>query len=283
MILVCGATGTIGGEVLRHLMEANVPATALVREPPSVKSHLPEGVPYRVGDLSRKETLPEALHDITKLFLVSAVGDHQTEQEENLIAAAANSGVSHVVKLSVMGAAEDAAFGFGRVHAQIESTLKKSGMHWTMLRPNMLMQNLRWYQSATKQGTLPLALKDAAVSHVDASDIGAAAFRALTEDGHAGKTYTLTGPQALTGSEVAAAMAEATKHPVQYVAISIADLRASLEKLGDSPRVVDAEAELFELWSRGAGSEVTTTVEDVTGKKPVSMADFATRHAAELG
>ncbi len=283
MVLVCGATGTIGGQVVRQFTGAHLPVRALLRKPPTAdKAPLPEGVSYVVGDLSDSASLLAALEGIERVFLVSAVGDHQDQQELNLIHAAAERGVSHVVKLSVMGADAQASFAFGRLHGGIEQQLEASGMKWTMIRPNMLMQNLRWYQSAMALGTLPFPLQNAAVSHVDAKDVAAVAFCALTQTGHHGKKYLLTGPKALTGDEVAETISLGAGKPVRYAPVPMSGFRSYLESNGESPFVVASECELFEAWGAGAGSEVTTVVQDVTGRPPVSLAEFVREHAAEL-
>ena len=282
MILVCGATGTIGGLVIREFAAAQLPVTALLRKTPTEKSPLPAGVGYAIGDLANKTSLLAALEGAEKVFLLSANGEHQDVQEENLIEAAVQSGVSHIVKLSVMGAGADSAFAFGRLHGGIEEKLKSSGIGWTLIRPNMMMQNLRWYQGAMKQGVLPFPLKDAPVSHVDAKDVAAVVFQALTADGHSGKAYTITGPEALAGAAVAAIISEATNRQIQYQSMPMPDFRAFMEKSGEPAKVVDAEVDLFEVWSQGGGSEVTKTVEEVTKRKPAKMVDFAKEHAAEL-
>ncbi len=281
MILVCGATGTIGGQVIEQFAAAGLPVTALVRKRPEEGSKRP-GVTYVVGDMADRESMASALQGVEKLFLVSANGEEQAELEENVIAAAAKGGVAHVVKLSVMGAALDARSGFGRLHARTENALQDSGMQWTILQPNMLMQNLRWYRGGMSQGVLPMPLRDAAVSHVDAGDVAGVAFHALTREGHAGRTYVLTGPEALTGTEVASTIAAATGRPIRYDSIPMAAFREYLGKNERSPQVLDAECDLFQAWSEGAGSAVTAAVEEVTGKKPVRLADFARKHAAEL-
>ena len=282
MILVCGATGTIGGQVIRRFAASSIPVRAMVRKRESGKSPFPQSVESVAGDLDRPESLAGALEGIEKVFLLTPNGERQAEQEENMIAAAARIGVTHIVKLSVLGAAPDAASAFGRLHALAEKALQSSGMQWTIVRPNMMMQNLRWYRETMKQGMLPLALGDASVSHVDAEDVGNVVFQALTGQGHAGQTYVVTGPEALTGNQVAAIVSSATGRSISYQALPMDQFRAFLEKNGEPEPVVNAEVELFEAWSKGGGSEVTNTVEAVTGNPAKSLAQYAAEHAAEL-
>lgn len=125
-----------------------------------------------------------------------------------MVDAAVAAGVQQIVKLSVMGSGTEAFSEFSRIHARVEAKLQACGAAWTLLRPNMMMQNLFWYKQAIRQGTLPLPLAHAQVSHVDAKDVAAVAVHVLSEEGHSGKTYTLTGPAALTCFEVAAVLSE---------------------------------------------------------------------------
>jgi uncharacterized protein YbjT (DUF2867 family) len=282
MILICGATGTIGSALTRSLVAANIPVRALLRDPAIHGSRLPAGVQGVAGDLAQKETLAPALDGVNKAFLLSAIGSQQREMERNFVTAATQAGVAHIVKLSVMRAGVDASFSFGRIHGEIEKLLDRSGIGWTHLRPNMLMQNLRWYREALSNGILPMPLGNAAVSHVDADDVAAVAHRVLIDERHVSQTYTLTGPEALTCNEAASVLSSSLGREIRYAPVSMSQFRDFLTKNGESDLVVDAECNLFELWSHGAGAEVTGTVEQITSRKPKSLATFAKEHAKEL-
>ena len=131
--------------------------------------------------------------------------------ERNVIQAAAAKGVRQIVKLSAMGAAEQSPIEFARIHGRMEEAIKVSGCSWTFIRPNMFMQNLFWYKVALQAGALPLPLGTALVSHVDGDDVAAVAACALLDDKHVGKIYTVTGPEELTGVQVAAALSAVLK------------------------------------------------------------------------
>src|SRR4051794_17215665 len=138
MILVSGATGTIGSHVVAELARAHVPARALVRTPDRA-ARLPDGIEPVVGDL---ESLGDALDGVERLFLLSPAGPDTLRLESGAIDAARKAGVEAIVKLSAAGASSHAAARFPRQHGEIGDYLKASGMDWTLLMPNDFMSNL---------------------------------------------------------------------------------------------------------------------------------------------
>src|ERR1700754_1409177 len=145
MLLVTGATGTTGMEVLRALKDRQVPARALVRDETKAHHLRDLGFEAATGDLGHPRTLGPALEGITRAYLVSPTGPMQSEFEQAFLESAKEAGVKHVVKLSVIGASPEAPLRFARTHAKVEQALKESGMAWTLLRPTGVMQNaLSW-------------------------------------------------------------------------------------------------------------------------------------------
>ncbi len=282
MILVCGSTGTIGSQVIQALSKAAVPVRALAREPGQTTPRQDQAqVQYVVGDLAKPETLKAALDGVTEAFLLSPIGSNQYELEANFAEAAAAAKGKRIVKLSVLGAAPDAPFEFGRIHGRVEAKIQESGLAWTFLRANMLMQNLRWYKSALSQGALPLPLGGAAVSHIDAGDIGAVAAQVLMDNRHSMKTYALTGPESLTGEQAAAILSSAFGKTIEYRPASMTDFRNFL-KGSESEFVVNAECELFDLWSEGMGKNVTSCIKETTGREATTLKEFAERNRKQL-
>jgi uncharacterized protein YbjT (DUF2867 family) len=146
MILVTGATGTIGSAVIQHLVSQNIPVRALVRDKNKV-SNLQKltGIELVEGDFLHPDTLDAALKGIEKAFLLSSNDARQVEMESNFIDAAQRMNVQHIIKLSVLGADIDSTSTFQKWHAHIENKLEQSGLKWTHLQPNMLMQNVNFF------------------------------------------------------------------------------------------------------------------------------------------
>ena len=144
------------------------------------------------------------------------------------------------------------------------------------------MQNLRWFREALSQGVLPMPLGDAIVSHVDALDVARVISQVIAESDHYRRIYTVTGPQALSGQDVASDLSTALEKPIQYLPISIGEFRAALKQRNDPDFLIEGECELFDDWKNGGGSEVTDVVMRVTGQEPTSLLQFAMNNKSEL-
>jgi uncharacterized protein YbjT (DUF2867 family) len=278
-ILITGATGNIGGEVIRHLLKRKVPLRGLVRDAAKASNLVDRGVYLAVGDLSQPETLDAALKDIETTFLVLPNLRNQVELECGFIDAAKRSGVKHIVKLSVMGAGELPST-FQQWHHQIEQHLERSGMTWTHLRPNMFMQNVRWLaQTIAQTGNIYNSVGDTPISHVDARDVAAVAAICLTEPGHERQSYVLTGPAAITFETIAELLGRALDRSIAYVNLPAADLKAARLAGGEPEWYLDAELELFACWQQGAGTLVTDWISQISNQPATSYAEFARDYA----
>jgi len=154
---------------------------------------------------------------------------------------------------------------FQKWYRQIEEHLEAFGMKWTHLRPNMLMQNMRWFaQTIPQQGVFYNTVGDVKISHVDARDVAAVC---LTQVGHENKSYVLTGSEAISFDEVAEKFAQALNRPVAYVNVTPQELKAARLANGEPEWYLDAELELFACWANGAGSVVTNTIAQITHLK----------------
>ena len=272
MILVTGSTGNVGKELVRKLQEAKAKFRVGARTPKKAP-----GVQAVLFDLDRPDTFGPALAGVEKLFLLSSGG---TEREGPVVDAAKKAGVRHVVKLSVWGA-EGEKFQFGREHRPIEKTIEASGIPWTFLRPNSFMQNYVAYHAGTikEQGAFYLPDRDGRASVIDTRDIAAVAVRALTETGHEGKAYSLSGPEALSNTEIAEKISRAIGKTVRYVDIPEEDYRKGGLAAGMPPGYVEALVDLQRFFIAGGLAAVTPTVEQVLGRKPISFDQFARDHA----
>ena len=215
-ILVLGGTGTVGSAVVRGLMEAGHHPRVLTRSSRR-QADLPDGVDGVVGDLTDPNTLGGVFDGVDRLFLLNGVT--ATELQEGLVALneARRADVQRIVYLSVHDAARAPHVPHFASKVAIEAAVKASGVAYTILRPNNFFQNDAWYREAmVTYGIYPQPIGSAGLSRVDTRDVAEASVRALTLDGHEGQTYTLAGPQTLTGSDCARIWATALGRDVQY-------------------------------------------------------------------
>jgi uncharacterized protein YbjT (DUF2867 family) len=248
-ILVTGATGNVGSQVLRTLTARGEPVRAYTR-----------------GD---------SLDGVDRLFLACGNVPEQVRFECAMIDAAAAAGVTRVVKLSGPAADVESPLLFERWHGVIEQHLADSGLPAVRLRPATFMTNLLMYApAAAATGLLFAPAADAAVAFVDPRDVADAAVVALTTPGHDGAAYRLTGPAALTYAEVAAALG------VTYQHVDDDSAREALLAGGVPPMFADAVVAIFAAQRAGAMSGVTDTLERLTGRPPRTVAAFAREHAA---
>ena len=279
MILVIGATGTVGSEVVKQLNEAGAEFKIGVSSLTKAKKANAEGVKAAVLDYTDPQTFQYALAGIDKLFLLSPPG--ATHLEAGLIDAAKNAGVKHIVKLSVIGA-EGEGFIFAREHRLAEKLIIHSGVPYTFLRPNGFMQNYitNFSQSIQQQSAFYLSQGESKFSMVDVRDIAAVAVKALTQPGHGNKAYTITGPEALNNTQVAEKISKVAGKKVSYVAISDDDMRNAMQQQGTPPTIVEGLVDLMHYYIAGKAEEVSPDVERVLGRKPISFDQFAQDNAA---
>ncbi len=267
MILVTGATGTVGSEVVEQLLAAGQRVRVLARNPAKA-AKFGAGVEVVQGDLEKPETLPAAFTDIEKVFLLSA-GHEIARLEGHAIDAAKKASVKHVVKLSAEGAAYDPAIQLGHWHRESEKNLEESGLAWTILRPgNFDTNTLRWAPSIQAQGLVFHITGDGKSTPIDPRDIAAVAVTALTTPGHEGKIYELTGPEALSVAEQVAKISKAIDKPLQAIDTPEAAARSAMLAEGMPRELVEAVLELMAHIRAGRGARLTNTVAEVLGREP---------------
>ena len=287
MILVTGATGLNGAELVRKLSARGVAVRALVRNASGTNAAKATelsrlaGVDVAEGDMARPDTLVPALSGIDRAMLISSSNPTMREDQSAFIDAAARAGVRHVVKLSGIIPDVNSPFRFARMHGEIERHLEASGMAFTHLRAGEFMHAyFRQVPSIVNRGVLALPMADARIASIDIGDIADVAADVLTGSGHEGKTYPITGPDALTMTEVAAALSAATGKPIRYVDVPPEDARAAQIAAGMPAYLADGLAELFAERRKGKEETVSSVIPTVFKRRPMSFADFARRHAA---
>jgi uncharacterized protein YbjT (DUF2867 family) len=282
MILVTGATGFNGGELVRLLSARGVPVRALVRDASraAALSSL-ANVEIVEGDMERPETLDEPLRGVDRAMLISSSNASMLDAQSNFIDAARKAGVAHVVKLSGIIPEIDSPFRFARMHGEIELKLERSGIGFTHLRAGEFMHSyFRQVPAILARGALLLAMEEARIASIDVRDIAEVAAAALTQAGHEGKTYPLTGPEALTMAEVAEKLSAATGREIRYVNVAPQEARRARLAAGVPEYTADALDELFAERRKGKESRVYTTFEQIVGRRPTGFDDFAKRNAA---
>ena len=280
MILVTGGTGAIGGELLRLLSRAGIPARALVRNPNKAQK-LPH-ITWVVGDLARPETLTEAFEGIDKLFLLTHYFEDMVELQHNAVVAARAAGVNHVVKVSAFAATAHSRAPIGRWHYQIEKELEESGMGWTILRPHHFMTNLIAQAGyVIKEGAIYSPSGDGKIPYIDPRDVSAVAFVTLTQPGHLGKIYVLTGSEAISYREASEIIGGVIGRKLRFVDESPEEARARRVREGVPPAVIQSILAIG-AYQRAGGKTVTitNTVAELTGRPARTVAEFVQEHAS---
>ncbi|WP_433513097.1 NAD(P)H-binding protein [Nonomuraea sp. CA-143628] len=267
-ILVTGATGTVGRLIVDELTRTGHQVRALTRDP--AKADLPEGVEVVAGDLAEPGSLTTAFEGVEAVHLINFAGDDYAPLKtgEQIVELAVKSGVR---KVTVLG---------GRADGPLEQALAASELEWTLLTPVEFMSNtLQWWAQTIKaEGAIREPFGGRLSAMVHERDIAAVAATVLTSDGHAGKSYTLTGPQAVTTTEKVRILSEAVGQEIRFVELSEAEARAKWRADG-----MGAETIEFLIGALGntpeIGYTVVPTVEQVTGRAPRSFAEWAAEHA----
>jgi len=282
VILVTGATGLNGSELVRRLSARGIPSRALVRnlEKAQPLASLPH-VEVVEGDMARPDSLTKALRGVDRAMLISSSDPTMLETQCTFIDAARKAGVRHVVKLSGIIPELDSPFRFARMHAEIEKRLEESGLAYTHLRAGEFMPSyFRQVPSIVGRGVLALPMGNARIASVDIGDLAEVAIAVLTTTGHDGKAYPLTGPESLTMAEVAAKLSAVTGKSIRYVDVPPEEATKARLAAGMPPYLAEGLDELFAERRKGKESKVWPTIEEVFGRKPTTFDEFASRNAA---
>jgi uncharacterized protein YbjT (DUF2867 family) len=272
MILVTGASGNVGSEVVKALVDRDSPVRALLRDP--ARARLPETVRAVAGDLDHPDTVEPALDGVDAAFLL---GGFATLPD--LLERMRHAGVAHVALLTsrcVIGGKPDNAVT--RMWLDSEAAVRGAGIAWTILRPSGFHSNaLRWLPQLRAGDLVRAPWPDVAIASIDPADIAAVAATALIERRHDAQALSLSGPEPLTPGDQVATLARALARPLRYEPLADDDARAAMAA-DTPPAIVDA---LFRFFSDGEfdDSTVLDTVATVTGRAPRAFHAWATTHA----
>jgi uncharacterized protein YbjT (DUF2867 family) len=274
-ILVTGATGTVGSEVIKQLISSphtsnfNIKAAVHSQESENRVASEMRVKPVQI-DYNKPDTIEEAFKDVDRLFLLTPFQSNMVELSANLINVAKKKktgAVKHIVKLSVMGA--DA----------------ESGISYTFLRPNFFMQNFINFFSQTikEQDAFYVPAGDGKVSFVDVRDIAGVAVQALlNESKHGQKAYNITGPNAISYAQAAEILSNEIGRKIKYVDISEDQVREGMKAIGMDEWFINSMMELFSITRAGYVSDVSPAIEEVTGKKPITFSEFAKDYSRDF-
>lgn len=286
-ILITGATGTVGSEVVKQLSAKgeNIIVKAAARSATDNTFENLNRVQVVQLDYDKPDSLAVALKGVDKLFLLTPFQSNMVDLTSNLVSEAKKAEVKYIAKQSVMGADAEPGITPGRLHRQAEKIIEESGIPFTFLRPNFFMQNFVNYYSnlIRSQGAFYIPAGDAKVSFVDVRDIAAVAVKSLINDNQQkGRAYNITGGEALSYGQAAEILSKAVGKKINYVNVTDQDARKGMKDMSMDEWTIKSMIELFEITRAGYVSEISPIVEQVTGNKPITFSQFANDYAGSF-
>jgi uncharacterized protein YbjT (DUF2867 family) len=277
-VVVAGATGNVGSALVHELQRRDALVRAFVRDSDKAEVAFGKGIELSVGDFADRATIEVALKGADKLFIACANDPRQVEFETNVIDVAADSSIEHVVKLSALGAEIGSRLDFWDWQGRIEQHLEETTLQTTILRPHNYMSGLLASAGSIRHsGKIFGSAGNARIPMIDPRDVAAVAAVALTQDGHRGKRYTLTGPEAFTFGEVAQQLSQVTGRQIDFVNLSDEEALDGLLEAGMPDWLATNLVTLFKIFKEEA-EPVTDTVYDVTGSAPRTLKSFLEDH-----
>ncbi|WP_069162106.1 NAD(P)H-binding protein [Nocardia altamirensis] len=278
MILITGATGTIGSEVVRQLVARGEQVRAVTRDP--ARAELPPEVEVVRGDYTDLASMAAALAGADAAFIVGLLGPDYVDLDRALITTARDAGVRRIVKLSAIGTGSADLGRVGTWHLPGEQAARDSGVDWTILRPSSFASNtLSWVDAIRAGQPVPNMTGTGTQGVIDPHDVAAVAVEALLASGHAGQIYTLTGSELLTTADQAATLSAVLGRPVGVFDVPDAVAREHLRAAGRSDEFIDGALAGQAFVRTGGNAVLTDDVHKVLGRPPRTFADWAAAHA----
>ena len=284
MIVITGATGTIGRELTAQLAAGQIPFRAVFRPSDQSRGKGIPGESLHPADLQEQSARTKALEGVTKLFLCTPLTDHQLSLQNQIFETSLSLGVRHVVKLGTMATDKDSRISHARWHRDLEERIKQSGIGWTFLQPTLFSTVIfePWAWSSDQQD-LALPLRNGRIPLVDPRDVAAVAFRALTDSAKKrGQTYTITGPEALSMAQVAIMISSHLRETVRYHDISQEAFVSHAQKQGLPSWLCQDLAEMFEYFAFNRGSQLSLLPAKIL-EKPRTFREFISHSATPRG
>jgi uncharacterized protein YbjT (DUF2867 family) len=282
MILVTGASGSVGKTVLQEVAKSGAKHRAMYRSAAEA-AKAPAGTETVIADFARPETLSAALKGVESVYLVCSPIPELVELESNMIDACVAAGVKHVVQNSALGAG-DYDKSFPSWHRKVETKLKGTRLTWTILRPNSFHQNVVAFFAPTvrTQGVFYSSMRDAKNSFLDVRDIAVVAARSLAGGEHAGKIYELNGPEAIDYTELARKISKVAGREVKYVDIPMDAQKKAMLDQGMPEWLVTALLDLQQYYLGGKGGETDGLLQKRLQRAPITMDEFLKENVAEF-
>lgn len=283
MILVTGATGSVGGTVVRELLAQGVAPTAMIRDLRDA-SKLPAGVEPVQGDFSDPASLRRALRGADAAYLVCGPVPELVELETNFLTACREEGTPNVVLQSALGAG-DFPKSFPAWHRRVEDKARAMQIPASILRPNGFMQNIAtsFAPSIRAQDRFYDGLGSARISYIDVRDIAVAAARLLRSADGIGKTYELHGPEPIGDAELAARFSEAAGRPIACVSLTLDQMKQGMIASGMPEARATPVVELYEYYLSGRGEGSDQVLRDLIRKPPRTLDAYLREIAPLLG
>lgn len=279
-ILVTGATGNVGSQVVRELRDRGVAVRAFARDPEKAARVLGHEVEVAVGDFADHASVRRAMSGVHAVLLSSPNHPRQAELEIGVIDAAVAAGTRRLVKLSTIGAELGSPLEFWDAHGRIEEHLRRALPHAVTLRSNFYMSNLLGAaDQARSLGRIFAPADGARIGMIDPRDVAAVAAVALTTDAYDGQTLVLTGPEVITYARAAEDLSAAAGRHIEFVPVPDEAARQSMVAAGMPEWMAGNVVTLFGILRSGVTAVTTETVRTVTGREPGTFARFAREHA----
>lgn len=284
--LITGATGTVGNQVARLLLDAGQSVRVGTRKPEAAADLRKRGAEVVQMDLEQPATLSAAFHNVDRLFLVGPQADPEFGAHvKPIVQAARAAGIGFVLRLSALGADADGSFTLAVQHGRAEKHVIDSGIAWTILQPTFFQDNLINFggDGIRNHGSVFGASGDGKVSYISSADIARVSAAILTDpSGHVGQRYVLTGGEALSSAELAQLTSDVLGKPITYVDLPEAQLAAGMRQTGMPDWFIDSFIALEGIKRAGYAEAVSPAVEQITGRAPESYRAFLERNRGKL-
>ena len=279
MILLTGATGKTGSATATELSNLNVPFRALIRSEEKRDEIEALGGEVIIGSAENRETIDQAMMGIEKLLIILPNCENQLEMEMQLVDSAKAEGVKQIVYMSSVEADEECTSPIPKLHWDTEVYIKDSGLQWTMIKPNFYMQNfIGSAKTIVEQNKFFLPMSDGKTGMIDTRDVGKVIAKVLSEEGHEGQSYQITGPETLSFYNVAEKFSSVLKREVLYVDMPMDAYKNILSQFLTNQWHLDSVIDLFAGIAEGGIEYNTDTFEELIGTPPRSLEDFIEEH-----